>query len=113
MYNLDWGIAGTLDALFKTDKGLVVGDWKTNARMKLTGGYGKLKEPFETIDDNSLTKYSLQLSLYRLMLQAKGIKTIGGFLGWVSPDGYVQTIKVLDFRDDLRKYLGSTLGNQN
>lgn len=60
-------IAGTFDNLTLRDGKFILKDWKTNAVMTTQSPY-KLDYPFRHLDDSKLTLYSLQLSMYRLLL---------------------------------------------
>jgi hypothetical protein len=64
------GIAGTIDAVFEDARGnLVICDWKRANKMKLDNRWQKAKPPIQHLDDCDLSKYSLQLSLYRHLLR--------------------------------------------
>jgi ATP-dependent exoDNAse (exonuclease V) beta subunit len=73
--SVDIGVAGTLDALLysrKTDK-LHVFDWKTNERFRLSSQYREfMLPPFSDVPCCEFQSYSLQVSLYRLMLERSG-----------------------------------------
>jgi ATP-dependent exoDNAse (exonuclease V) beta subunit len=69
-------VAGTLDLLVRTPAGeLVVLDWKTNAELRLraepTWRDCKMLAPVAHLDDVAGSHYALQLSAYRLMLEAR------------------------------------------
>jgi hypothetical protein len=108
IFSRKWGIAGTLDVLFWLDPFFYVGDWKTNKKFTddkhKDGRRQKMLYPFEDLWDNNLNGYSVQISMYRLMLEEAGFETEGGFLVWVGPDK-PQIYKTLDLRDRLREFL--------
>ena len=69
-------VAGTLDLLVRTPHGeLVILDWKTNAELRLraepTWRDCKMLAPVAHLDDVAGSHYALQLSAYRLMLEAR------------------------------------------
>jgi hypothetical protein len=99
-------IAGTIDALFYWKDSLIVGDWKTNGDWSddLSKGYQKLYDPFSDLWDNTLNKYSLQLSFYRLILEEWNIPTKAAFLCWIGPDGEAKFFPAKDLRPGLKKY---------
>jgi hypothetical protein len=110
VFSRKWGLAGTLDALFSLNSDYYVGDWKTNKKFTTdhdsNGRYKKLLYPFEDLWDNSLNGYSIQLSLYRLILQEEaGFKTNGAFLCWIGPDEKPKLYKTVDLRERLYEYL--------
>jgi hypothetical protein len=74
IFDVEWGIAGTIDLLIGMNGWLYLMDWKTNAKFKSEGGYNQLRNPFNDQPENDLTKYSLQLSLYKLILERHGFK---------------------------------------
>ncbi len=112
LFSRKWGLAGTMDALFKMGDDYYVGDWKTNkkftgdADMKGDKYAKKLLYPFEDLWDNSVNGYSIQLSMYRLMMQEEaGFETKGAFLVWIGPNEKPQLHKTVDLRDRLYQYL--------
>ena len=112
LFSRKWGLAGTMDALFKMGNDYYVGDWKTNKKftsdedMKGDKYAKKLLYPFEDLWDNSVNGYSIQLSMYRLMMQEEaGFETKGAFLVWIGPNQKPQLHKTVDLRDRLYQYL--------
>lgn len=110
LFSRKWGLAGTTDALFGLQSDYYVGDWKTNKKFTTdkdsTGRRKKLLWPFEDLWENSLNTYSIQLSLYRLILQEEaGFMTNGAFLVWIGPTGKPELHKTVDLRDRLYTYL--------
>ena len=66
------GIAGTVDAVFENPRGeVVICDWKRAKKMKFDNRWQKAKPPIQHLDDCDLSKYSLQLSLYRYLLRER------------------------------------------
>ena len=117
IFSRKWGLAGTLDALFGLNDSRYIGDWKTNKKFTTDlhpeGRKQKLLYPFDDMWDNSLNGYSIQLSLYRLMLQEEsGYITHGGFLVWIGPNGKPEMHKIVDLRDRLFDFLQKNNTNQ-
>ena len=109
VFSRKWGLAGTLDGLFEFNDIPRVGDWKTNKEFltddDFKGRFKKLLYPFEDLYDNSLNVYSIQVSLYRLIIEEEtGIDLGDGFIEWIGPNT-VKLYKVLDLRDRLIKFL--------
>jgi len=111
-----WRLAGTIDQPFllwdeKRNKILVlIGDWKTNKEFKHDdhpkGRYKKLLRPFHTLYENQHNEYSIQLSMYRLILEESiGLETESGFLVHIGPDGPARIFPARDLRAPLRAYL--------
>lgn len=110
IFSRKWGLAGTMDILFRLQQDYYVGDWKTNKKFTTDkdpkGRWKKMLYPFEDLWENALTSYSIQISLYRLILQEEaGFETAGGFLTWIGPDGKPELHKTVDLRDRLYTYL--------
>lgn len=110
LFSRKWNIAGTTDALFEINQDYLVGDWKTNEKFTTNdhpkGKYQRLLYPFEDLWDNSHSVYSIQLSLYRLILEEEaGFTTKDAFLVWIGPEEKPKVIKAVDLRDRLYTYL--------
>lgn len=71
-------ISGCIDAIFINPETLEIYilDWKTNAKIKTDADYafGNLLSVFEKYKNNHVNEYSIQLSLYALILAEVGIK---------------------------------------
>ena len=112
LFSRKWGLAGTMDALFKMGNDYYVGDWKTNKKFTSNADMDgdkyakKLLYPFEDLWDNSVNGYSIQLSMYRLIMQEEaGFETKGAFLVWIGPNGKPELHKIVDLRDRLYSFL--------
>lgn len=111
-----WKLAGTIDQPFlmwdeKQNMVLfLIGDWKTNKEFRSDehpkGRYKKLLHPFSHLWENHLNEYSIQVSLYRLMLEEEiGIESHGGFLCHIGPEGPAKIHPIKDLREPLKVYL--------
>lgn len=71
VYDRDWGLVGTIDFLCynKIKDCYAILDWKTSKKFDHTNRYQKMKEPFNTEDDCNCNHYSMQLSLYKAILE--------------------------------------------
>lgn len=116
VFSKKWRIAGTVDQPFlmwdkKQNKLLfLIGDWKTNKEFKddkhPKGKYKKLLHPFADLYENSHNEYSIQISLYRLIIEEEtGLKTDGGFLCHIGPQEKPKIYPVKDLRERLKIYL--------
>ena len=101
--------SGTADDPYwcKIRNGVVVNDWKTNEKFTTDEDYAfnRLKYPFHGFDDNKLNIYSIQISLYRLMLEAQGIPTVAGEITWIPRTGAPVVFGAKDLRHELKQYL--------
>lgn len=108
-----WGIAGTIDALFWYKNTLIVGDWKSNKAFRTDADrhYQLLLWPFDLEVENDHNMYSLQVSLYRLILEEHGIHTGPSFICWVPAveDTDAQFIAAKDYRKIFREYLNDSI----
>ena len=88
----------------------ILGDWKTNGEFKddnhPKGKYKKLLRPFTFLYENHHNEYSIQISLYRLILEEElGIETESGFLCHIGPDDEPKIYPAKDLREPLKAYL--------
>jgi ATP-dependent exoDNAse (exonuclease V) beta subunit len=90
VYDIDCGIAGTIDFVYKDPKGnLYLADWKTNDNIKQSNGYEHLKAPFSFLDDCNYNHYKLQLHLYKILYDRMFNTDIKGlFIIHVKEDNY-------------------------
>ena len=76
----EYGICGMVDQLFfnKKHDELQIWDWKTNKKIGTKNDYGeKFLEPLETLDVCELNTYSLQLNLYKHIIEKNTNLKIG------------------------------------
>lgn len=101
------GIAGTLDSLLlNTDTGLHhVWDFKTG-KFDIDNPWQNLLPPFDDLSDCKLNMYSLQVSLYRLILQRNTALKLGdSYIVHLSKMGY-KIHKALDLTERLACHYG-------
>lgn len=84
MFLLSLGLAGTLDwlAWHVPTQTLWIFDWKCTKRIDTdkTKCRRRMNGPFGDLWEHELNKYSIQLSWYRIMLAAVGLKTAGAVI---------------------------------
>lgn len=109
VWSKTYGLAGTIDALFWYKDQLVVGDWKTNKAMKTDEDkhWANLLFPFENEKENTLNKYSLQVSTYRAILKDHGIPCDKAFICWIGPNAEVKMYGAKDYLPKIENYLMS------
>ncbi len=108
LFSRKWGLAGTTDAIFKLNDKYYIGDWKTNGHFTTDQDkcYQRLKYPFNHLWENSLNSYSIQLSLYRLILEEEaGFVTHGAFLAWIGPNLKPKLYNTVDLTGILKTFL--------
>lgn len=113
--NLKEQICGTFDMLYwydgngvSSNAGFVIFDYKTNATIQ--DDYNRqnsimLLPPFDNMYQEPLGEYTIQLSLYSLMLEDIGLKVIDRKLIWLKDDGNYEKIPVPDISEKLRATL--------
>ena len=116
IFSRKWRLAGTIDQPFlfwaeqESRPYLLIGDWKTNGEFRHDdhpkGRYKKLLRPFGHLYENHHNDYSIQISLYRLILEEEAnIETQDGFLCHIGPEGPDKLYRTKDLREPLRAYL--------
>lgn len=113
--NLTEQICGTFDMLYYYDgngdeskAGFVVLDYKTNKELfsEYNNKYGKvLLPPFSDMIEQDLSLYTIQLSLYALMLEDIGLRVLDRKIIWLKNDGEFEKFSVPDVSDRLREVL--------
>ena len=101
------GIAGTVDAVFEDPRGdVVICDWKRAKKMKFDNRWQKAKPPIQHLDDCDLSKYGLQLSLYRHLLRKRMKDRNVSLLLINFTDRYTE-IPIREHRDEVRALLAA------
>jgi len=83
VYDEDIHICGSIDMLFQNEDGtLSIYDWKFAKELNMTSAFRKKAlPPIQDLDDCNYTHYSLQLNVYRIILERKyGFKIRDMFL---------------------------------
>ena len=80
VYSAELNVAGQIDALFVDAEGrFVIVDWKRSARI-VFDGTREMLPPLDHLPDCNGSHYSLQLNLYRYMLEAQSFRVSRMFL---------------------------------
>jgi len=108
IFSKKWKIAGMIDALFIYRGDIFILDWKTNKAFT-TDDTVRYKErllaPFNDFYKSHLSQYSIQLSLYSLILEEWGFKIGGAYLVHFPPDDEAKMFKAVDMREQLKEFL--------
>jgi ATP-dependent exoDNAse (exonuclease V) beta subunit len=100
------GIAGMVDCLFwnKKTQELQIWDYKTNKEIKTSNSFSQyFDKPISHLDVCELNTYSLQLSLYKYIIEKNtGLKIGGTYLIWINEvnDNY-KVIKCKDLTAEI------------
>lgn len=99
------GIAGTIDAVMfstKTNDRHVM-DWKTGAKFRTRNRWENLLPPFDDLPNTELALYSIQTSIYRLMLDDVGEMTGPAWI--IHCRDTATPYRALDLRTRLRDWI--------
>jgi len=115
--DLDYQIAGCADMLFwaPSKDEYYIFDWKTNKEIKTVNSYHQmLKKPFDDLDDCELSIYSLQLSLYKLIIEKNTDLKIAGLriVHFNEKNNKPKVYECLDLSERLKGYLNETLNDR-
>jgi len=113
VFSPKWKIAGMIDALFVYRGKIYIIDYKTNKEFT-TDDNLKYKEPllppFQDFYKTHLSEYSIQISMYALILREWGFDVAGGYLIHIGPgDEDAVMHKCIDFTGILKGYLDEGL----
>lgn len=102
------GLAGTIDfvAYNKRTDTVDILDWKTSKQFSVSGGSQMMKDPFSAYPNTNVSEYSLQLSLYKYIVEKYTDLKIGELrLFQIPGKGKMKTIKCYDLTDLIREKL--------
>lgn len=102
------GLAGTIDFVAyntKTDTVDIL-DWKTSKQFSVSSGSQRMKDPFCAFPNSNVSHYSLQLSLYKYIVEKHTNLKIGELrLFQIPKKGKTKTIKCYDMVDLIKSKL--------
>lgn len=106
--DIELGVGGRVDAIVSINDdvpSICVFDWKTG-KFRVKNEYEMLLKPFNTVDNCERNLYSLQVSLYRLIIEKNTkIKLGDGYLVHLNNEGKYTIYRAKDFREPLLKWL--------
>lgn len=103
----DLGVAGTADCLLlnRETGEYHLFDWKTNSKFRLDNRFQTMLYPFNDLDDCELNTSSLQLSLYRLIIEKNTNIEMGhAYIVHLTGTGY-QVHQAVDLRKRAEQWL--------
>ena len=107
-------IAGMADIVIKNGNEVIIGDWKTNKKIKTKGYFDKktnktqcMKYPLNKIPDINYYHYSLQMSLYMWLIQQQypNLECGGLFIWHIDHDGNETKYDCEYLKDDIERML--------
>lgn len=102
----DLGLAGTCDLLYNDAHGdVMLLDWKTSATITAVG-WSRMRPPLADLEDANWIHYSLQLWLYRLMLERRyGLQVDGLAIVQLGRAGSYYEWDALDLREHAERII--------
>ena len=88
LFHVGLGIAGQADCLCLDEAGrIVIIDWKRSKKIETRNPYGKLLPPLDGLDDCNYELYSIQVNVYRYILETEyGLEVSSMWLAVFHPD---------------------------
>jgi len=107
-------VAGAIDCLARNKKNgkYIILDWKTNKEIKDSNQWQTMNHPFEHLDDCNFNHYSLQLAVYKEILQRNNEEIefeVGRLVYFPNNNGY-RIIQTKDLSVEAKMVLD---GNEN
>lgn len=101
VYDEDVGIAGSIDFVLENEKGeIIIVDWKRSKEIKKENRYEKGYGLFSHMDNCNYSHYSIQLNIYRHILENKyGKKVVGLYLAIFHPDNEYYDVHMVNYID--------------
>jgi hypothetical protein len=101
------GVAGTIDVGLIINGMLYIGDWKTNKNIQMFGYNNKCAlHPISHLQDCNYIQYTLQMSLYKYILEEEYGHTVYGLrLIHLKRDGTYHIYQPEELRTDITKML--------
>lgn len=94
------GVGGMVDQLFWNvkEQELQIWDWKTSKKIAKSNDYNKLIGPLSHLDECEWNKYSLQIAIYKHIIEKNLGLTIGKcYIGWFNENN--DTYKIIKTRN--------------
>jgi hypothetical protein len=115
IYNEDIKVCGSVDMLFRNEDGsLSIYDWKFSKEIQYENNFGKKAlSPMEHLDDCNYMHYSLQLNVYRYILEQKyGYKIKDMYLIFMHQNLGDNYVKVEVDRMDITPMVNTRISNK-
>ena len=113
IFSKKWKLAGMIDSIFVWNDKIFILDWKSNKQMTHDdheqGKFEKLLAPLDNFYKNHINEYSIQVSLYKLILKEIGIDIKACYLVHIGPTEPAKIYKAHDLSETLEDYLNSTI----
>ena len=111
VYHEEYKLCGSIDMIFKNDDGTIsIYDWKRCKEIEKTPKFKKyMKKPLKHFPDTNYWHYSLQLNIYKYILESKYNQTVKDMhiLCMHPINQEYQKFKIDDLQEDVIKLLDS------
>jgi len=111
IFSKKWKLAGMIDSIFVWNNKIFILDWKSNKKMTHDdhdeGKYEKLLSPLDNFYKNHINEYSIQVSLYKLILKEIDIDIKACYLVHIGPNEPAKLYKAHDLSSILEDYLNN------
>ena len=109
IFSKKWKLAGMIDSIFVWNDKIFILDWKSNKQMTHDdheqGKFEKLLAPLDSFYKNHINEYSIQVSLYKLILKEVDIDIKACYLVHIGPNEPAKIYKAHDLSSTLENYL--------
>lgn len=109
VWDTEWRLAGTIDGMAHQGEELDLYDWKRCKEMNQSYGYS-IQEGLTHVPSSNFWKYSLQLNLYRALLEKQGRRVNRMYIVCFHPDHLDYQVYEVG-RMNVEKVLNSRLQN--
>jgi ATP-dependent exoDNAse (exonuclease V) beta subunit len=109
VFDKEWRLAGTIDGVAKHGEELDLYDWKRCKEMNQSYGYA-IQEGLTHVPSSNFWKYSLQLNLYRALMEKQGNRIHRMYVVCFHPDHVEYQVYEVG-RMNVEKILNSRLQN--
>ncbi len=101
VFSTEMSIAGSIDVLFKKGNIILILDWKTGKKIETENKFNSYAfKPIATMPDNNFSKYSLQLNIYRHIMEREnyfpGCKFVQSIVHITENDYKMYPVKNID-----------------
>lgn len=109
----NFGVAGRCDAILEFSGNPCIFDWKTGKKFDEFNHYEKLLPPFDSEDNCHLNAYSIQVSLYRLMIERNTPMRMGDpYILHLRSNGSFHLYRAKDYRARIAGWLANGLPDE-
>jgi len=111
--DIDFGVAGRCDAILEFGGLPCIFDWKTGKKFDESNPYERLLPPFDSDDNCHLNAYSIQVSMYRLIIERNtDVKMGDPYLLHLRSNGTFHLYRAKDYREKLAAWLANGLPDE-